>query len=181
MMHAGLLPLACLLAVAAGFAPANPRAGGRLVGSRSAVPCDPAVDECPADSVSEHVDVPKSQSIRWRPSLEDSKWWLMRTESSTRQHAELSRLRLAGALALPSTDEVALDSRLEITRNWLELAMIGETREWLIDLAPPQRELGEAARAWLEHSCALTRRSRARDSRECGAGVSPRIGSSRAS
>ena len=112
MMHAGLLPLACLFAVAAGFTPANPRAGGRLVGSRSVVPCDPAVDECPADSVSEHVDVPKSQSIRWRPSLEDSNWWLMRTESSTRQHAELSRLRLAGALALPSTDEVALDSRL---------------------------------------------------------------------
>ena len=150
-MHAGpLLALACLLAVASGFAPANPRAGGRLVGLRSAAaPCDPAVDECPADSVSEHVDVPKSQSIRWRPSLEDSKWWLMRTESSTRQHAELSRLRLAGALALPSTDEVALDSRLAITRNWLELAM---AREWLFDLAPPQREVGEAARAWLEHS-----------------------------
>ena len=139
-MHGRCLPLACLLVGAAAFRSTASFAGHRLARPRSAAaPGDPEVDACHSEHVVED-DVPKSQSIRWRPSLDESRWWLMRTESSTRQHAELSRLQLSGALALPSTEEVALE-------------MVGEAREWLHGLASPLSTTRvESARAWLEHS-----------------------------
>ena len=133
------LPLACLLVGAAAFRSTASFAGHRLARPRSAAaPGDPEVGACHFEQ-SWRTTCPRRRARRG-VRLDESRWWLMRTESSTRQHAELSRLQLSGALALPSTEEVALE-------------MVGEAREWLHGLASPLSTTRvESARAWLEHS-----------------------------